>query len=430
MKNSNKELIDLIREGLKNAEELPYKEGAWEAYKAKHEPTRKVRRFAPFWAAAAMAAFVGFIFLFKDWQNSTESIRVVRTDQEPITPIPMPIDDPADKPTEGDPVRLASGKPENDMEKERELMRLDRIDIQTPNMAHLANLSMLTTGPKVPEPDLTVFLEDNKPLATRPWDDDLIEGQQIDPNFAYQSETARHLSPKKLRLTERFELGAFVSPSTTDRSFDLGGGLVLAYRFNDKLAIRTGASFNQYEVGMLQSHVQEVEEEIRRAEAPIKDADQVISKQASMLRTDNFFVPNLNAVTGKVQTLDIPLEIRYTLTRQLYATGGISYAAVLSQERFDHYEQSAGIPTYSSASDSDMPTENLVSTVETTRKSDDQNINTNGFGGFINFSVGRRANIGKTMKISVEPFVKFPVGQFKRADMNYTNGGIRIMTSF
>lgn len=427
MKDS-KELIDLIREGLKNAEELPYKEGAWEAYKAKHEPAGKVRRFGPLWAAAAVAAIAGFILLFKDWQNSNEPHRIVTSDQESVAPFRVPRDEPADKQVEEGRDRLALVTPKNDRVKEKDLVTLDRKAIQMPDMTRLVDLSMLKTEPKVP--DLIVFRDDNKSFAATPSDNDLIKGQQIDPHFAYKNEMARQLSPKKLRLTDRFELGAFVSPSTTDRSFDLGGGLVLAYQFNDKLAIRTGASFNQYEVGMLQSHVKEVGEEIKRAEAPIKDADQVISKQASMLRTDNFFVPNLNAVTGKVQTLDIPLEIRYNLTRQLYATGGVSYAAVLSQERYDHYEQSAGIPTYSSASDSDSPTENLVSTVETTRKSDDQNINTNGFGGFVNFSVGRRTNIGKTMKISIEPFVKFPVGQFRRADMNYTNGGIRIMTSF
>lgn len=451
MKDRNKELIDLIREGLKNAGELPYKEGAWEAYKAKYEPTRTARRIAPLWMAAAVAALAGFTFLFNDWSDSNKSINVAKIEQENTTPVPM--GESIDKPITGETDRLASTDVQNKEDSEQlstysdgiialengglrnpprramqDIVKLDRMDLQTLDLAPLGSIPMLTTEIKVP--DLMSFQEDSKPRATLLWDDDLIAGQQIDPNFAYQSETALHLSPKKLRITDRFELGAFVSPSTTDRSFDLGGGLVFAYRFNDKLAIRTGASFNQYEVGMLKSHVQEVSQEKKQAAAPIKNADKVISKEASSLRTDNFFIPNLNAVTGKVQTLDVPLEIRYNLTKEFYATGGVSYAAVLSQERFDHYEESAGIPTYSSASDAEKPTKNSVSTIETTQKSDDENINTNGFGGFVNFSIGRKANIGKTMKVSIEPFVKFPVGQFKRADMNYTNGGIRIITSF
>ncbi|NGM63892.1 outer membrane beta-barrel protein [Sphingobacterium sp. SGR-19] len=450
MKNSNKELIDLIREGLKNAEELPYKEGAWETYKAKYEPAQKVRPLAPLWVAAAIAALAGFTFLFNDWNEPTESIRVVKTEQQNVKPAPI-AGEMTDKPVVVEENRLASTNALHNNKNEKlstfaddavsprterfqsqlaiqEIVQLDRMDMQPLDMTRLGNTSVLAR--EIKKPDLMVFREDHKPVAALAWDDDLIAGQQIDPNFAYQSEAARQLSPKKLRLTDRFELGAFLSPSTTDRSFDLGGGLVFAYRFNDKLAIRTGASFNQYEVGMLKSHVQEIGAEKKQEAAPIKNTDKVISKEASSLRTNNFFIPNLNAVTGKVQTLDIPLEIRYNLTKQFYATGGVSYAAVLSQERFDHYEESAGIPTYSSVSDSEKPAQNSVTTVETTKISEDENINTNGFGGFVNFSLGRKVNVGKTMKVSVEPFVKLPVGQFKRADMNYTNGGIRIITSF
>lgn len=434
MKDRNRELIELIKEGLKNVEELPYKKGAWEAYKAKYTPTRKVKYLALPWVAAAVMALAGFAFLFHDWKGSTESREIVETKQEdkqPLPTTPMPVGETTDKPVvEPRSERMVSINMPTDKigERKPDRTKLDKIDSQPLHLAHLTSRPVLTT--KIKAPTVLSAGADRKPLAALPWNDDLVTGEQIDPNFAYQSEAARHLSPKKLRLTDRFELGAFVSPSTTDRSFDLGGGLVFAYRFNDKIAIRTGASFNQYEVGMLKSQVQEIGEEKRQAAAAIKNTDKLISKEAASLRANNFFIPNLNAVTGKVQTLDIPLEIRYNLTKEFYATGGVSYAAVLSQERFDHYEESAGIATYSSASDSEKPAENPVTTVETTQLSSDENINTNGFGGFVNFSVGRKVNMGKTMKVSVEPFVKFPVGQFKRADMNYTNGGIRIMTSF
>lgn len=434
MKDRNRELIELIKEGLQNVEELPYKEGAWEAYKAKYTPTRKVKYLVLPWVAAAVMALAGFAFLFHDWKGSTVPREIVETKQEdkqPLPTTPMPVGETTDQPVvESRSERIVSINMPADKigERKPDRTKLDKIDSQPLHLAHLTSRPVLTT--KIKAPTVLSAGADRKPLAALPWNDDLVTGEQIDPNFAYQSEAARHLSPKKLRLTDRFELGAFVSPSTTDRSFDLGGGLVFAYRFNDKIAIRTGASFNQYEVGMLKSQVQEIGEEKRQAAAAIKNTDKLISKEAASLRANNFFIPNLNAVTGKVQTLDIPLEIRYNLTKEFYATGGVSYAAVLSQERFDHYEESAGIATYSSASDSEKPAENPVTTVETTQLSSDENINTNGFGGFVNFSVGRKVNMGKTMKVSVEPFVKFPVGQFKRADMNYTNGGIRIMTSF
>ena len=307
-------------------------------------------------------------------------------------------------------------------------LHLDRMPTQ--RLQSLTDGATPTPLVRIAAADIQTFQPTHKATAVLSLDQDLITGEEIDPLFAYQNEVERPLAPKKLRLNQRIELGAFLSPSTTDKSFDLGGGLVFAYQLSDKLAIRTGASFNQYEVSMLHSDVQQVAVAKRQAAAPVQNSGKLISKAGAGLRTDNLFLPNLNAVTGKIQTLDVPLELRYNLTKQFYATGGLSYAAVLSQERFDHYEQSAAIPTYSSVSDSEKPTQNAVTTIKTTEVSPDENINTNGFGGFVNFSIGRKVDLGKRMKVSVEPYVKLPVGQFKRADMNYTNGGVRIMTSF
>ncbi|MBD1425314.1 outer membrane beta-barrel protein [Sphingobacterium arenae] len=433
MKDRNKELIELIKEGLKNAEELPYKEGAWEAYKAKYESAGKVTYFSLPWVAAAAVVLVGLTFLFHDWKGSTGPVKLVETKQEmkwsaPTAPLPVQEESNTRVTAIEGQGRLSSNNMNGDKEMRQDRRMVNEIDLQAMESPRLTNKSALIA--KIHTPDRLPSYQGSKPVNVWSWDDNLIAGETLDPNFAHQHESARHLSPKKLRLTDRFELGAFVSPSTTDQSFDLGGGLVFAYRLNDKIAIRTGASFNQYEVSMLKSQVQEVGAEMKQAAAPIKNTDNLISKEASSLRTNSFFIPNLNAVTGKVQTLDIPLEIRYNVTKEFYATGGVSYAAVLSQERFAHYEESAGIPTYSSASDSEKPVANPVTTVETTQISSEENINTNGFGGFVNFSVGRRVNMGRTLKVSIEPFVKLPVGQFKRADMNYTNGGIRIMTSF
>src|SRR5690606_39538398 len=58
----------------------------------------------------------------------------------------------------------------------------------------------------IPAPERLFVPVREKPLATFSWDDDLIPGEQINPNFAYQSEAARQVSPKKVRLTDRLEL--------------------------------------------------------------------------------------------------------------------------------------------------------------------------------------------------------------------------------
>ena len=434
MKQDNKELIERIKQGLKQAEERPYRAGAWEAYKAKYEPVSPLKRLWPIWSAAAAAALLGFVFLLTDRKEPARAPMLASTEQVEDVQQPSVKND-----EESTALQLTDGKQK--MPQERQMQQLSVVKLAP---IALAQQQLLPVG--LSQPQLRVELpkglvlstaKSSKPInqeESRSTDQNLIAGTQVQPDFAYTAQGRREslhtLGPKKLRLSNRMELGAFVSPSGTNQQVDLGGGLVLAYQLNDKLAIRTGASFNQYEVGMVGSRVAEMAVAKRMAAAPIKNADKTISKEAATLRGNNLLLPDLHAVTGKVQTLDIPLEVRYNLTKQFYATGGLSYAAVLSQERLDHYEQSAAVQTYSSVGDADEMQQNGVTTVQTTELSADDNVNTNGFGGFVNFSVGRRMSVGKRMKISVEPFVKLPVGQFKQADMNYTNGGIRLMTSF
>jgi len=74
--------------------------------------------------------------------------------------------------------------------------------------------------------------------------------------------------------------------------------------------------------------------------------------------------------------------------------------------------------------------EETVKPITKSVESMENNVNTNGFSGFVNFSLGKEVKMNKRVGISVEPYLKIPVGQYRRADMDYTNGGIRIMTSF
>src|SRR5690606_40192023 len=94
MKEHNKELIELIKEELKNAEELPYKEGAWEAYKSRYEPVRKGKYRALSWVAAAAIALAGFTFLFVNPVDSPDTVTVVESQQRRL-----PLNQPTAPPT-------------------------------------------------------------------------------------------------------------------------------------------------------------------------------------------------------------------------------------------------------------------------------------------------------------------------------------------
>ena len=100
------------------------------------------------------------------------------------------------------------------------------------------------------------------------------------------------------------------------------------------------------------------------------------------------------------------------------------YSAIINQRREAKYiEQvsSNAIPFSKAAT---------VQAITKTINSAENNVNTNGFSGFVNISLGKKVNVRNGVNLAIEPYLKVPVGQYRRADMDYTNGGIRIMTNF
>src|SRR5690606_12437218 len=71
---------------------------------------------------------------------------------------------------------------------------------------------------------------------------------------AQQPGMLTYKSPEELQgqtripLNDRFQLGLFVSPYATSNQMNVGGGLALSFKINKNLSLRTGASYNSYEV--------------------------------------------------------------------------------------------------------------------------------------------------------------------------------------
>ncbi|MGO1243791.1 MAG: outer membrane beta-barrel protein [Sphingobacterium sp.] len=455
--NKNKELIEVIKQQLKNGPQLPYKEGAWESFKEKYEtaPTRKA--LVPLWVAAAASVVVlafGALFVFQN-SNDATSMQLTRSSID----MPDSTENRGDQVPHNNSTDMVSGIPSGPAKSdqgtagsEEELAILsyeqqhilsgrtrseDTHDEFIKETLHVASIAPIhvaitpqleTVNPSVRN-NLPIALFPDRTIGVTPYEqNDLVSGSEVDESYAYTAQAGRNISPKKVRLAKNVRLGAFVSPSATEQSFDLGGGLVLAYQISDKLAVRTGASFNQYEVGILGGSA--------RPENGTQDAPPTAASGAALVsenvpyRKNNVMMPSLNSVSSKMQTLDVPLEIKYNLSKDYYIVGGASYAFVLSQERYNYYSEYTDAITYSSASDSDKPTSTPQKTVERKIKSGTDNVDDDGFGGFVNFSIGKKTGLTKNLNISIEPFVKIPVGSFKQTDMNYTNGGIRIITNF
>ena len=440
MEKKNRDIVDKIIERLRSNGELPYREGAWERFRA--TKLKKKRKLAPLWAAATLCllgASAGYWILNRPsgvdtLMDSTEQLvsgdQVERAKQQQTHPDieSEPVVTPDGASSQGSPLSetLVYLQPLQEGVGNEELpyvisSTISGIGREIPQVTSSLVLSpqWAIVVPKEPATRGAVSLENH--ILAQDHHTMTVQAQEVDGQ------------DKRFRLNEKFSLGLVVSPSATDRRTNVGGGLLLSYNISNRLSIRTGAAFHQYEVGVLKDPVQSAPVEVARtSERPLRaEAGFYASNGTAHMMSYVPLIPNVNAVSGNVQTIDIPLEAKYTVYKGFYASAGMSYAAILNQKRFAHYVENVNTDPYAKglpANEAEM--RNAVKPVTQTIESASNNVNPSGFGGFVNMSLGTEMKVGKSVSLSLEPYVKLPLGNFKRADMNYTNGGVRIITNF
>src|SRR5690606_30785211 len=133
---------------------------------------------------------------------------------------------------------------------------------------------------------------------------------------------------------KKWEMGAFVSPASTSKSITLGGGVALAYNVSTKVSIRSGASIQHYGAVSGNSPITPA----LASNSFVADAPNYISQptlnNSFVMRTADARSAKCNErVSGKILTVDIPVDVRYAINKHFYTSVGVSYVGVLDQER-------------------------------------------------------------------------------------------------
>src|SRR5690606_7542837 len=240
---------------------------------------------------------------------------------------------------------------------------------------------------------------------------------------------APELRDRGFRFMDKFQLGIFVSPNSTNEQFNFGGGVLVNYQLSKNLSIRTGLAFNKYEASQMRDPVTSPEMQVR---TNLNTSQMPTSDGAIQAKVSNALIlPNVNAITGNVQALEVPLDLKLNVAQGFYISSGITYAAILQQNRYAHYIENVNKDLFQDGlPENQGEVQQATQQISRSIKTEDENVRSNQFGGFANFSLGKEVKLNKGISLSVEPYVKLPVGSFQRADMNYTNGGIRIITNF
>ena len=445
MKKEEKDIIQHITEKLKSTEEFAYREGAWEKFKEQHEidSRSKVYHFKR-WSSVAAALILlgaGSIYYFSSNDDLPNELNVVNRTLEENSVSSDNDNSIAQNnelsvhPNIADytPISPEGNSPINDIYK-------SEINIIAANSAQINqvpldynNINIEFAQPTSARIAQSANFDQSIPTNIADLNNGILSVKQVNGNVLAAAVIDKQQS-KRILWNNKFDLGLFVSPNATSEKTNMGGGLMIAYNLTKNLSIRTGAAYNTYTVGRLKDPTQA--NSVEPVSASSASASRDMSYSSTTLNSgfavqNNVILPNINAVTGLVQSIDIPLEVKYNMSKSLYATAGASYSAIINQERNAQYIENVNMETFSDGfPENDMEMARATKAVTKTVKSLDNNVNTNGFNGFVNFSVGKKVGVKNKVGLAVEPYVKIPVGQYRKSDMDYTNAGLRIITTF
>ena len=449
---NNKDLIEDIKAKLKDAQELPYREGAWEKF-AGQQVRYKDRKVVLFRRVASIAA-VGLavlgvsLFVFNsqqlDFHNETKLAQsngnTVDNDSKVIAGNPLienhlssksasivgkDSHNPNINKNKSDKhtiraVSLASISPVEDVNLDLALMQSEQ--------ASLSIGSLNSVEPKVLPIFHTTKEETSYPTLVLPKVTTLAS-QTISARLS--NITADQVGQsQKMALGEKFQLGLYISPNRTSDQFDVGAGFLVSYALTKKISLRTGTSYNSYAVGVMKNPMESASVERVNLESAYNNSV-VLGDKTNLYNSQQIILPNINAVMGKIQAIEVPLDISYQFNKGFYSSAGVSYSAIVKQVREAQYLDNVGMLSLQDNESLIPAAAKSFNKVQVkTIKSLEQNVNPNGFSGFANFSIGKKVNVNNKFSLSLEPYVKVPLGQFRNSDLDYTNSGIRIITTF
>ncbi|WP_143166973.1 hypothetical protein [Pedobacter caeni] len=216
-----------------------------------------------------------------------------------------------------------------------------------------------------------------------------------------------------LKRQSKWEMGLVVAPSFgNNKELNMGYGLSMAYALSDKVSISSGVSYNQ--MGASRSIVNENPPNMALS----------MDMGAGMAKEEK----ELKSVSARLRGIDIPLELKYHLSKKLYANVGVSAFAVIDQKQQNtFFERKVESQGYSLESGSAKTT---VLNRTVSEEAPKEEVKNDPYLGFYNFSVGYKQKISKGKSFSVEPFVKLPMKELKQENLYLIGTGVRLKFDF
>lgn len=412
---AQEELIAHIRKNLK-AHEEPYNLGAWENFNAKQH----AKKTPIFWitrlggvAAVIAICFTLFLLTKTDPKMVGDDLVKVKLDQTEL--------------------EENTAMPENETEVIAETAS-KQTELNSGNLTskpiNIVAVNEVVKENTQPTEKLADVVE-NKGVVEKLADQVVaaISDEKTSLNtkeFLAQESQKRESAPERMlnkRAKSKWVLGLMIAPSLGNtEELNMGYGLSMGYNFSDKLSLITGVSYNEM--------------------SAIKDFNSNVGA-SSILYGNN---KSLTAISQKVTGVDIPLELKYSFNKNVYASLGVSAFAVIGQSRNNIFiqgvvvsgtgskgssssNQAAEAPSDASSAKGQFANTYIQNKkiVESANLGEQNDVN---YLGFYNFSVGYKKLVLKRHFVAFEPFVKLPIKEVTQDNLRLVGAGLRLKVDF
>ncbi len=439
---TEKELIAHIRESLQAHEEL-YEVGAWEKFNAS-KPSRKkpILWLRAMGGVAALLALCFTLFLFTEKKSEEPKGKIVKNNSPAIT---LPQNNREELPKSVTTPK-AIGK-ESDKKTATSAVWVAR------------NAAPVKPGETIAEPTVTIGADKPRqpaqqiavnPVKEQPIPSNVMAAQ-TEPSTAVQPQTEKpdimdflrketekdKLNAKQNTVEKResrWELGIMVAPSFGNtKKLNMGYGLSMEYSLSDKLSLNSGIAYN----------------EMTASKSAGDNGRAAMASSSAIAKNSR----SLEAVSEKVVGLDIPLELKYHITKNVYANFGISAFAVIDSKRDNTYLEQKIVPNYllngsitggaagpagptgpngpvTGPRDEVAFTNSSLVNQKVIEAAPESEQNGSSYMGFYNFSVGFKKKISKNNAFSIEPFMKLPMKEVSKNNLRLIGTGLKLKLDF
>lgn len=438
----DKELIEHIKDSL-TAHEEAYTPGSWERFSAQQEKKRRGFVLWPLWSAAAVILiFGGLFFLNKNSKpvNQLANKKPTPKKESVIDTITPSIKNPN---TQND-LALIAPKPKN---KQGSTENLNGNTITQPsvidtkpeifsqnnviaNQEHNAQADFATIVRQNENPLLKpatknfsianynnkkaeIIIEKKKPVQTKLTFEDILTRDSYANN---QQKT------DKTKGNSKWEPGVYVAPAMgNDNKVNMNYGFSLSYNVADKLFISSGISYTALSSTSNPSSG-------NNNMSLNADASPVMSgKGNATVNTSK----SLESVNANVRGINIPIELKYSISKKFYTGVGVSALAVLNNNQDNNYlVSSAQNRTVANSVNGYAEQQMLLVTERVSEPQAEATTAADKYIGFYNFSLGYKQKISGKKNFAVEPFLRVPMKTFSKDNLNLTNGGLRLKLDF